>query len=327
MFSNRSPKTPSPDKLKPKRRPDPASAYASVSLGDTRGPSASPSPPGKVPVASPSKRREVRPVDGTSVPEPTAGETERLLPTVTVMRHSTTLKRTGKHDPNFTSRAHDPGITNHEAPQEATQLLMVDLRISSRNNKKHRILVMSSPMQNCLQTAVIVAQELGVREIQVHDHLVEAVSALRDMGWDFNYETLALRRSEMDRVVRLASQEGEEMRNKAPVTISAVLGRAIGRDELQESDAKYRHRVGEVLEEAVSSLEFDGDHIVIIGHTSTLSVLSQHFSEKVDVVSADDCGFLTLCTPSSRSCWFSGRSRVQLRPLRSLDLTKKIGSQ
>lgn len=317
MFSNRPPKTPSPDKLKPTKRTSPASPLVKA---------LSPSPTSKVPVdSSPSKR--VRAVDGKSIPEPTAGETERLLPTVTVFRHSTTLKRTGKHDPNFASRAHDPGITNFEAPQESTQLLMVDLRISARNNKKHRILVVSSPLKNCLQTAVIVAQELGVREIQVHQQLVEAVSAVRDMGWDFAHETLAMRRSEMDRLVRLTSQEGEETRNKAPVTISAVLGHALGREELQESDAQYRHRVGEVLEESASSLEFDGDHIVIIGHSSTLDVFAHHFPETCDVVSVDDCGFLTLSTPSSHSCWFSGRSRVQLRPLRSLDLTKKIGSQ
>ena len=326
MFSNRPRQSPSPPGKAAKARspPDYTPAYITGSptspskkpLVKTRS---SPSPPREAP--------EVRAVDGKFIPEPTVGETERLLPSITVMKHSTKLVRKGKHDPDFLKRSHDPRITDHDAPQEATQLLMVDLRISQKNNKNHRILIMSSPLICCLQTAVIVAQELGVREIQVHHALGEAVNKILDMGWDFAYETLAPRRSEMDRAVRLMSQEGEENRNKAPVVISNMLGKAMGVDDVQESDINYRHRVGEVLDEAASSLEFDGDHVIIIGHDSTVMTFSQHFSETCDVVSIAECGFLTMCTPSSHSCWFSGRSRVQLKPLRSLDPSMKIGSQ
>jgi broad specificity phosphatase PhoE len=273
------------------------------------------------------KRREVLPVDGTTRPSPTVAETERFLPSVTVMKHSTMLERKGKHDPEFQRRSHDPPMTDEEAPQEATQLLMLDLRISSKNNKKHRVLIMTSPFIRCVQTAVIVAQEIGVKEIQIHHALGEAVNKVRDEGWDFAYESLARPRSELAQIVRAISEEGEQMRNKAPVTISAVIGSPMGVDDVQESEIKYQDRVGKVLEECAASLEFDGDHIVVIGHSSTLQVFSQHFPEKVHVVKDEPCGFLTLSTPSSHTLWFSGRSRVHIRPKISADPTKKIGMQ
>lgn len=275
----------------------------------------------------PHKRRDVLPVDGSFRPEPTVGQTERFLPTVTLMKHSKTLVREGKHDPNFASRAHDPPITDLSSPQEATQLLMLDLRISEKNNKKHRILVMSSPHQNCVQTAVLVAQEVGVKEIQIHHWLGEAVNTVRDMGWDFAYESLARPRHELAQIVSETSAEGEQLRNKAAVRISSFLGTPLGKEDVQESDVKYQHRVGDVLDECVSSLEFDGDHIIIVGHSSTLQVFSQHFPEKVHIVREEPCGFLTISTPTSHALWFSGRSRVQLRPAVALDPTKKTGMQ
>jgi len=269
----------------------------------------------------------VRPVDGSFRPEPTVGETERFLPSITVMKHSTTLERKGKHDPNFVRRAHDPPLNDFESPIEATQLLMLDLRISEKNNKSHRCLIMSSPHQNCVQTAVLVAQEIGVKEIQIHHWLGEAVNTVRDMGWDWAYESLARSRSDLSQIVSDLSSEGMQLRNKASVTISSYLGTPLGADDVQESSIKYQHRVGEVLDECAASLEFDGDHIIIIGHSSTLQVFSQHFPEKVHIVKDEPCGFLTLATPTSHALWFSGRSRVQLRPVVALDNSKKAGCQ
>jgi len=273
------------------------------------------------------KRREVRVVDGTFQPPPTSGEVERFIPTLTVMKHSATLQRTGKHDPNFRSRAHDAPIIDFDSPREATQLLMLDLRISEKNNKRHRVLIMTSPHQNCVQTAVLVAQEIGVKEIQIHHHLGEPVNAVRDAGWDWAYESLARSRGELASIVADVSAEGEQLRNKAPVRISGVLGSALGADDVQESDIKFQHRVGVVLDECAASLEFDGDHIIIIGHSSTLQCFSQHFAEKVRIVKDEPCGFLTLSTPSSHTLWFSGRSRVALQPVVALDPSKKVGLQ
>lgn len=272
-------------------------------------------------------RKEIRAVDGSFKPEPGIGETERFLPSITVMKHSATLVRKGKHDPLFTRRCHDAPITDHKSPQESAQLLMLDLRISEKNNKKHRILIISSPFQNCVQTAVLVAQEIGVKEIQIHHGLGEAVNTVRDNGWDFAYESLAMSRGELSRVVAAISAAGEQLRNKASVTISAVLGNPLGVDDVQESAVKYQQRVGDVLSESAATLEYDGDHIIIIGHSSTLTVFSQHFSEKVHIFKDEPCSFLTLSTPSSHTLWFSGRSRVQIRPRVALDPSKKVGMQ
>jgi len=282
-------------------------------------------------MASPGKaagRREVRPVDGSFRPPPTSGETERFLPSLTVMKHSATLERQGKHDPNFThGRCHDPVITDLETPRESTQLLMLDLRISEKNNKRHRVNIISSPHQNCVQTAVLVAQEIGVKEIQIHHSLGEAVNTVRDQGWDWAYESLARSRGELSSIVADISAEGEQLHNKASVRISSFLGAPLGPEDVQESSIKYEQRVGAVLDECAASLEFDGDHIILIAHSSTLQVFSRHFPEKVHIVKDEPCAFLTLSTPSSHTLWFSGRSRVQLRPAIGYDSTKKAGMQ
>jgi len=255
----------------------------------------------------------------------------RFLPTITVMKHSTLLKRTGKHDENFATMAHDTKMIDDDLPREASQMLMLDLEISERNHKAHRVVVVSSPYRSCLQTATIVAQEFGLSSIQVHHGLGEAVKTSRDLGWDFAYEQLTLSDFEMDEVVREKSAEGELQREAFPVHIAAVLGHSLGVDDVQESDVLYKHRVGEVLDDVAAALERDGDHFVIIGHSSTLQVFSRHFitdkSCAIIVGSDQDCSFLTLATPSPSSFFCTGRSRLQLRPVRADDPSKKIGFQ
>ena len=126
----------------------------------------------------------------------------RYLPTVSFMAHSKVLQRTGKYDENFLKRAHDNFIIDYETPREVAQLLMLDLEINKKNITQHRMTVVSSPYKRCLQTAVLVAQEIGVDEIQVYYDFGEAVAASNNNGWDFAYESLVLARRDASHRVR-----------------------------------------------------------------------------------------------------------------------------
>lgn len=252
----------------------------------------------------------------------------RYMPSVTIMCHSEVLSRTGKHDENFKERAHDAKIIDDDTPREATQLLMLDLNVSQRNYKEHRILVISSPYKRCLETATIVAQEAGVRDIQVYYDFGEAVSASRDAGWDFAYEPLTVSRADMDAIVYDKSQEGVERLNSEPVTISTVLGRQLSVDDVQENDVRYNFRVGQAMTQTLASLEHDGDHIIIVAHGSTIKSGCKHLVPTLNVQKEESsCGYVTFSSPSDDSVWLSGRSKVAIKPVPTEDMSKKIGHQ
>lgn len=252
----------------------------------------------------------------------------RYIPTISIMRHSEILVRTGKHDPNFARRAHDTKIIDDDKPREATQLLLLDLNISKRNFNNHRCVVMSSPYRSCLETATIVAQELGLTAIQVYHDFGEAVMHSRDAGWDFAYEQLNVSTSEMHNIVSEKSQEGVLRFNSEPVTISAVIGTELTVADLNENEVNYTFRVANALDQAVASLEMDGDHVIVIAHGSTIKTAATHFVKDLAVIKEETpCGYMTFATPSDHSAWVAGRSKITLKPVRAKDLTKKILNQ
>ena len=109
-------------------------------------------------------------------PEDVYRYSTRYLPTISIITHSTKLLREGKYDPNFKDgRAHDAKIIDDDLPREAAQLLMLDLEITQRNFKEHRVVIVSSPYRRCIETATIVAQEMGVDSIQIYYDFGEAV--------------------------------------------------------------------------------------------------------------------------------------------------------
>jgi broad specificity phosphatase PhoE len=252
----------------------------------------------------------------------------RHIPSLTIMRHSITLERTGKHDPNFAHRAHDVKIIDDDLPREAAQLLLLDLNISMRNLSEHRIVVMSSPYMCCLQTATIVAQELGLDSIQVYYDFGRAVFDSRDAGWDFAYEPLTVSRSEMEGIVAEKSREGEERYVSPAVHIDCVLGTELTSADLNENEVNYAFRLGAALDQAVASLERDGDHVVVIADGRTIRTAAKHFVPGLEVLNVEaPCGYVTVASPSDGSSWLAGRSKVKLRPEKSKDLSKKILNQ
>jgi len=251
----------------------------------------------------------------------------RYLPTISIINHSTTVKRKSKNDPNFTARAHDPRIIDDEKPREAAQLLLLELNISLRNFKEHRIVLISSPYKKCLQTATIVAQELGVRSIQVFYEIGDSVASSRDAGWDFAYEPLTVSRSEMDDIVEKKSIEGMEEHNSESVVIDAEIGTQLTVDDIQENDVRYTYRLGKALDQAAACLEMDGDHVVIVGHPSTIIEGAKHFIDNCNLYGDADCGYITIACPSDSSCWLEAHSRINLKPTRTANPYLKIGHQ
>ena len=252
----------------------------------------------------------------------------RYIPTISIIRHSEALKRTGIHDENFKHRAHDTKIIDDDLPREATQLLMLDLNISQRNKNEHRSVVISSPYKRCLETATIVAQELGLRSIQVYYDFGEAVSASRDAGWDFAYEPLTVPLNEMEEIVAEKSQEGVDRYNSNPITIDCAYGKRLSNDDIQENDVRYNFRIGNALTQSCDSLEQDGDHVIIVAHGTTIKSAGNYFVPTLNLLNVEaSCGYVTFCSPSDDSVWLSGRSKVTVKPVPSEDTSKKIGHQ
>jgi broad specificity phosphatase PhoE len=252
----------------------------------------------------------------------------RYIPTITIMNHSEVLERTGKHDPNFESRAHDSKIIDDDIPRESAQLLLLDLNILPKNYKEHRIVIISSPYKRCLETATVVAQEVGVPNIHVYYDFGEAVSASRDAGWDFAYEPLTVPKYEMNSIVDEKSQEGVLHHNDIKINIASYLGKELSAEDVQENDVRYNYRIGQALNQAVGSLEADGDHVIIIAHGSTIKSSSKHFIPTLNVLNENSpCGYVTFCSPSDDSVWLAGRRKIQVKPVPTEDSSKKIGHQ
>jgi len=252
----------------------------------------------------------------------------RYIPTITIMRHSTTLDRTGKHDPNFTSRCHDQKMVDDDLPREAAQLLMLDLNISKRNYKEHRCVVMTSPYKRCLETATIVAQELGLSSIQIYHDFGEAVIKSLDAGWDFAYEPLTQDPSVLEGIVEDKSQEGVERFESERIVVEAFIGKELTQADLNENPTNYQYRIGEALDQATASLEMDGDHVIVIAHGTTIQQAATHFCQDLQVLNQEaPCGYITIASPSDNSAWLAGRSKVTIKPMRSKDMSKKILNQ
>ena len=52
-------------------------------------------------------------------------------------------------------------------PHWAAEMLQLDIGLSSLNLTKHRVIILTSPFRRCLETAVLLAQNIGIDGIQV----------------------------------------------------------------------------------------------------------------------------------------------------------------
>lgn len=196
-------------------------------------------------------------------------------PTLTIMRHAdVVVKRKG---PTQTSsdffrnnrRLHDPSIVNDDDVLEAASLLLLDLGISEKNCRKHRVLVVSSPFLKCLESAVLVCQIFGVESFYVHYGLGDSMNNILASGWDWATVPLQLPRHEMERHVNIKSRQGER-KGRNRIKINNYLGTEKTVQDKSETLREFHARMNDTLDEIRLSLERPGDRMIVIGHDETL---------------------------------------------------------
>ena len=247
------------------------------------------------------------------------------IPTFTVMKHATTdvyIKKPTQSLKNFIEqhrRLHDPPLTGTsngedvEQVTEAASLLMLDLGITEKNCKQHRVLVVSSPYQKCIETAVIVSQAFGVESFYVHFGLGASVLSILASGWDWAKVPLYLSSSEMNQLVTAKSRRGERQ-GKKHVIIAGFLGKPQSLADTGENDRDFTGRIYNTLDEIMKSLERPGDHMIAIGHHDTITNFGKKYGDNMEIFEDQDCSFVTFAVPSEKSCWVTGRSRLKFIP-------------
>jgi len=223
------------------------------------------------------------------------------MPTVTVMNH-------GPARPSRT-RFHDPPLADHGMPGWAAKILTMDLGLEkSRKKKAGKIVIWCSPYQRCIESAVVVAQELGVQSIRVHYGLGESCSAIRTAGWDWAYCPLYLSPDQMRLVVSNMEEPGRLIK------IESIQGRQQSTTDIIEADDQLFLRVSETLELVKSEVNNPGDHSIVIAHKDTMRIFVQHFgpSATAQVFDEKHCSFATLAVASQECYWLKTRSRVKV---------------
>jgi broad specificity phosphatase PhoE len=220
------------------------------------------------------------------------------VPTVTIMKHGPTRPSV--------NRPHDPPTVDWGMPAWAASMLTMDLGLSKK--KKNNIIIVTSPFQRCIESAVVVAHSLGVKSIEVHYGLGESVSAIRTNGWDWAYCPLYLSPQQMHLVVANMEEPGKE------ISISGIYGRQMGPEDITERYDQIYLRVSETFDSIKSRLKNPGDHIVCVGHTDTIKIFVRHFgpSTTAEVMDVKNCGFVTLACPTQEIYWLKTRSRVKI---------------
>lgn len=227
------------------------------------------------------------------------------LPTLTVVYH-------GEPEMRCTRRSHDPPLAEEEGPAEGAQTLMLDLSINELNSENHRILIVSSPFQRCLESAVIIAQNMGVPAIQVHYGITERVSQLRDRGWDWEVDRLYVSEPEMRQIVAQMSRKGER-RGRCRVSVEEFVGKKMSNEDINEAPDMAVDRIGTSLEEIRNSIMLPGDHAIAVGHYDSLEAVVERFGPKgIEILSAQHNSFVTIKTMSQNCYWVAGRSKVKI---------------
>jgi broad specificity phosphatase PhoE len=196
---------------------------------------------------------------------------------------------------------------------EAASVLMLDLGITEKNHKMHRVMVVSSPFKKCLETAVLVCQVFGVDSFYVHFGVGENLINILQTGWDWGRIPLYLTSSEMHQFVNQKSRKGER-RGKCKVRISGFLGSPMSAEDRGENQRDITNRFAKSFNEIKSFLEKRGDHMICVAHHDAQTHFARNYGEGYDVTNGQDCSFITFAMPSDNCAWVTGRSRINFIP-------------
>lgn len=210
-------------------------------------------------------------------------------------------------------RYHDTDIIDNTLPVETAEMIMLDLGLDYRSASSKRVLVVSSPLRKCVETATVVAQTFGVEGIFVHYGFCQSMMASLDNGWDWATMPLVASQSEMREIVRQKSLELKS-KDRGDVRLMGFIGKSFVTEDKNESEREYVDRVEGAIEDMKSSLFQPGDHAIVIAHDETLKIIIHHYGSGSELISNDECSYLTLAVASPRSAWIASRCRLQLSP-------------
>ena len=197
-------------------------------------------------------------------------------------------------------------------------MMLLELGISKKYVKKHKILIVCSPMRRCIETGVLVAESIGITNISIHHGLTDTLSDVRDMGWnvqslDEHVVSCTLNPREMDEIVEEIREPWKYVNNDAnpplveemQVDIQNIFGEMMSPSQLPELPEAHELRVSETLEDIAETVSEDGEHIIIIAHDATMNVFARHFGDRdLQVSDVKDCRYAgCLCHVGALIMW------------------------
>ena len=258
-------------------------------------------------------------------------------PSMTIMKHGPIAKSVDKKivdkdgfpvldtsEPLYHSRRrHDPPICDMTLPGAAAQTLLLELGISKKHVKKHKILIICSPLRRCIETAVLVAQSIGLTGISIHHELVDNLSHVRNSGWnidslDPHVSDLVLTKNEIDDLVEELCTPWKYVNVEASpptvetlnVSVENIFGEMLSSTILPELPEAHEFRIKQILADIQTTLTHEGEHVIIIAHEETMNVFVQMYgSHELRVSNMKDCSFITARKASDGCVWIQGMSR------------------
>ena len=130
--------------------------------------------------------------------------------------------------PDRVARPYDTPISDFDHPRRAA----VQLKEFGFTR------IVSSPFRRCLQTAAVVAAELGVEVIDVHKGIGEAMAQVKRNGWpDDSHELTYLTAQEMGMTVEVAARAGSSSSGRvgSAVRLGNIMGEkpSFGQDDVK----------------------------------------------------------------------------------------------
>ena len=220
-------------------------------------------------------------------------------------------------------RRHDPPICDLSLPGSVAQTLLLELGISKQHIHKHKIMIICSPLRRCIETAVLVAQSIGLTGFSIHHELVDNLSNVRYSGWnidslDSHVADLVLSREEIDDLVDELCTPWKYVNIEADppevqtlrVKVENVFGEMLTASMLPELKEVHDHRVKQALGSIQDAVCEDGEHVVIIAHEDSMNVFVQLYGDReLRVSEMKDCSFITARKASKGCVWIQGMSR------------------
>lgn len=178
------------------------------------------------------------------------------------------------------ARPYDTPISDFELPHSAAT------RLSEYDFTK----IVSSPFRRCLQTAAVVARELGVPTVDVHKGIGEAMAQVKRNGWpdDPDHELSYLSEEEM----RATLAGSSVSLTSTSVSLGGVYGEkpVFGQDDAS--------RIRDVLAEIAAAVGSEGGSVLLVTHGDVVGQWVEMVTRET-VVQSDYCAWVVYKAPEA----------------------------